>query len=175
MRACFISLLNISFPLETPWPDNVNWCTLPPLWHSYLWFCSQAKKKGKKKVKWTPQRAVARHQWVFALFDLFDLEQNKTVNVPTSGSKYLSTDLTTVVLWIMKEFAPCQETALTSKRHQNEAPVKTSSQHPSFLQGVILFECCPWTGPGACLLSPGELPAMKDLWSLPRPPRVDLV
>lgn len=82
--------------------------------------------------------AIAQHQWVFALLDLFDLEQNKTVNVPTSGSKYISTDLTTVVIWIMKEFAPCQETALASKRHQNEATVQISSQHPSFLQGLTL-------------------------------------
>lgn len=39
------------------------------------------KNKGMK-VKWTPQRAVTRRQQVFALFYLFDLEQNKTTNVP---------------------------------------------------------------------------------------------
>lgn len=56
------------------------------------------EEKRGDKVKETSQRAFARHQWAFALFYLLDLEQDKTVNAPTSGSKYLSPDLTTVVL-----------------------------------------------------------------------------
>lgn len=133
---CFISLPSHSFPLETPRSDNVNWCTAPPLWHSHLWFCSQAKRKGGQEVKETSQKAYTRHQWVFALFCLLDLEQNKTVNAPSSGSKYLSPDLTRVVLWIMKEFAPCQETALTSKRHQEfqgELPPSTPASCKALL------------------------------------------
>lgn len=94
---------------------------------------------------------------MFALFYLFDLEQNKTKQqmFPASGSKDLAADLTTAVP-MNNERVP--------KLSANNQDIKGTHQNET---QVFAFFLPVWQDSAASWPSPGHLMEMQDPSSLP--------